>query len=125
MRNPFRSIVFWLPRGLGLLFAAFISLFALDVFGAGYGVWGTVAALLVHLIPTAAILLALAIGWRWAWAGAILFAALGAAYIIVAWGAFPWVTYLIVSGPSFLIGALFLVDWLGRGEPEADARRRE
>jgi hypothetical protein len=118
MTKPMRRVVFWTPRVLSLLFAAFISLFALDVFGAGYGFWGTIAALLIHLIPTYAILIALAIAWRWEWIGAILFAALGAAYLIVAWGQFPWITYLLIAGPSFLIGALFLVNWLSRGERE-------
>lgn len=72
--------------------------------------------LLIHLIPTYAILIALAIAWRWEWVGAILFAALGAAYVIVAWGQFPWTTYLIVAGPAFLVGALFLVSWLSPTE---------
>jgi hypothetical protein len=116
MKTSLSRVVFWLPRGLGFLFAAFISLFALDVFGAGYGFWGTIAALLIHLIPTCAVLLALGIAWRWEWAGAILFTGLGAAYLIVTPGTLPWITYLIVAGPSLLIGALFLVSWLGRTE---------
>ena len=36
----------WTPRILGLLFAAFLSLFALDVFEQGYQGWETVLALL-------------------------------------------------------------------------------
>ena len=65
-----KRFLFWLPRVLSALFAAFISLFALDVFGAGYGFWETIWALFVHLIPTWLILAALAISWRWeCWAG--------------------------------------------------------
>ena len=56
-----KRFLFWLPRVLSALFAAFISLFALDVFGAGYGLWETIWALFVHLIPTWLILAALAI----------------------------------------------------------------
>jgi hypothetical protein len=98
------------------LFAAFISVFALDVFGAGYGFWETLAALFIHLIPTWVILAVLAVAWRREWAGAIAFAALGVGYIVTAWGKFPWVTYLIVAGPAFLAGVLFLVNWLLREE---------
>jgi hypothetical protein len=105
-----------MPRIFCLLFALFISLFALDVFGAGYGFWETIAAFLIHLIPTGIILAALAVAWRWEWIGTILFVALGAWYLIMAWGKFPWITYLVISGPAFMIGALFLVDWLYRAQ---------
>jgi hypothetical protein len=111
-----KRILFWMPRILCLLFAVFISIFALDVFGAGYGFWETIVALIIHLIPTALVLIALAIAWRWEWIGAVLFFALGASYLIVAWGKFTWITYLLIAGPSFLAGALFLVNWLLRSE---------
>ena len=116
MKKPMKRIVFWMPRVLCVLFAVFISLFALDVFGEGYGFWETIVALLMHLIPTGIILIALAIAWRWEWIGAILFVALGAWYVIMAWGEFDWIAYLLISGPLFLLGALFLVNWLYRAE---------
>jgi hypothetical protein len=112
VKKPVKRIVFWMPRILCVLFAVFVSLFALDVFGEGYGFWETLVALLMHLIPTGIVLISLAIAWRWEWIGAILFVALGIWYIIMAWGKFDWITYLLISGPLFLIGALFLVNWL-------------
>jgi hypothetical protein len=93
------------------LFALFISLFALDVFGEGYGFWETVVALLIHLIPTGIILVVLALSWRWEWIGGVLFIALGAWYLIALWGRFHWSAYLAISGPLFLIGVLFLINW--------------
>ena len=116
MKKPVKQVVFWMPRILCLLFAVFISLFALDVFGEGYGFWETIVALLIHLIPTGIVLIALAIAWRREWIGAILFVALGVWYLIMAWGKFDWITYLLIAGPLFLIGALFLVNWLYREE---------
>jgi hypothetical protein len=121
MKVPIKRIAFWMPRVLSLCFAAFISLFALDVFDAGYGFWETIVALLIHLIPTWIVLIALALAWRWEWIGAILFVALGGGYVIMAWGKFTWITYLLVAGPSFLIGALFLVNWVGRAELRSSA----
>jgi len=106
-----RRLLFWAPRALGILFAAFIGLFALDIFSEGYGFWEAVAGFLVHLVPTYLILIAVAVAWRWLWLGALLFTALGAAYILMAWGQFVWTTHLIVSGPAFLVAALFLADW--------------
>ncbi len=76
----------WTPRILCLLFAVFLSLFALDVFDQGYGFWGTMFALLMHLVPTGLVLVALAITWRWEWLGTILFIALGISYIVMAAG---------------------------------------
>ena len=120
-KEPIKRFVYWAPRILGLLFAAFISLFALDVFGEGYGFWETIVALIMHLIPTAILLAILALAWRWQWIGAILFVALGVAYLIMAGGKFEWATYLFISGPLFLIGVLFLVNWLFRKELRANA----
>lgn len=78
MKNRVARAVLWMPSVLCLAFAAFMSLFALDVLGEGYGFWETIAALVMHLIPTAIVLVALAMAWRWPWIGAILFMALGA-----------------------------------------------
>lgn len=104
----------WTPRILGLLFAAFLSLFALDVFDQGFGFWETVLALLMHLIPTGIVLVVLAVSWRWERIGAILFMALGIWYLLTAWGRFHWSAYVVICGPLLLIGVLFLASWLNR-----------
>lgn len=109
-------IVYWLPRILTILFAAFVSLFALDVFGEGLGFWGTLVALLMHLVPTAIILAVLAVAWRWEWVGALAYAALAVVYVVMVFGRFPLTTYVAISGPLVLIGALFLVNWIYRSE---------
>ena len=111
MKTITKRLLFWTPRLLCLLFAAFISLFALDVFGEHQGFWNILRALLVHLIPTGILLLILALSWRWEWIGGLLFPALGAFYIIAFWGRFHWATYAILSGSLFLLGALFLLGW--------------
>jgi len=112
MRTSAKHLLFWTPRILCLLFAVFLSLFALDVFGEGYGFWGTILALFMHLIPTWIVLIVLAISWRWEWVGAVLFAALGVFYLVTSWGRVHWSAYLVISGPLFLVGTLFLIDWL-------------
>jgi hypothetical protein len=114
MNSGSRKLLYWTPRILGILFALFTSLFALDVFEEGYGFWETVLALLMHLIPTFIILIALFTAWRREWIGALLFIALGVFYIVWSWAEIPWMAYLLISGPLFLIGALFLLDWFFR-----------
>ena len=120
MKRPVKRTLFWAPRILCILFAVFVSLFALDVFGEGYGFWETILALLIHLIPTAIILIVLAIAWRWEWLGGILFIGFGVFYILDS-PEFHWSVYLVISGPLFLVGVLFLVNWLYRGELRASS----
>ena len=116
MKTCVKRWLFWPPRVLCLLFALFVSLFALDVFGEGHGFWETVLALLLHLIPTGILLIVLAIAWRWEWVGGVLFPALGAWYLVSCWGRFHWSAYVMISGPLFLVGVLFLANWRCRAE---------
>jgi len=120
MKKLMPRLLFWTPRILGIVFALFVSIFALDVFGEGHGFWKTTLALLIHLIPTAIILLVLAISWRWEWVGAILFPALGLWYLLTTWGRFHWSAFVGIAAPLFLMGVLFLCDWLY----QASLRRR-
>jgi len=117
MSAPLKPCMYWTPRVLGVLFAMFLSLFALDVFGEGYGFWGTMLALLMHLVPVYLVVAALFVAWQWEPVGAMLFAALGVAYFVDAWGRFDWSTYALISGPLFLLGALFVADWVYRTKP--------
>jgi hypothetical protein len=111
MEKTFKQILFWSPRALSVLFALFISLFALDVFGEGYSFWNTVLAFAIHLIPTAVILILLVIAWRWEWIGGVAFLILAAYYIFLAWGKFPVSVYFVISGPMVVISILFFVNW--------------
>jgi hypothetical protein len=119
MKQPMKRLLLWLPRVLTILFAIFLSLFALDVFDEGFGFWGTVVALFMHLIPTWIVLGVLALSWRWEWVGTVAFAALGSlyAYFAVGRGHPEWT--LVISGPLFLVGGLFLLNWLCRKQIRA------
>jgi hypothetical protein len=110
MNKTVERILFWSPRVLGILIVIFTSLFALDVFGEGYSFWETIGALAMHLIPTLVILIVLGIAWRWEWTGGFLFVALGVLYITLFWEPSNLPAYLLISGPLFLAGFLFLLD---------------
>lgn len=116
MNDSQRQMLFWSPRIISILFAAFISIFALDVFVEGRGALEATGALLIHLIPTAVILIALALAWRRDLLGAFAFTWLGVLYLLLAWGRLHWSAYLVISGPLFLIGILFLLNWLHKRE---------
>jgi len=104
-----QTIVRWVPRVLGLCFAAFLAIFALDVFDEGLGIGATIVALAIHLIPTWLVLAAVAIAWKHQVAGAALFFLLAAAYVAMAGSSFPASTILLIAGPPVAIGVLFLI----------------
>lgn len=121
MKPRIRQLLFWSPRVLTILLAVFLSLFALDVFEEGYGFWHTVVALFLHLIPAWIVLIVLAVSWRWEWVGAVMFVALGLVYIDFAVGRGHPGWALVISGPLFLVGGLFLLNCLKRKQKASES----
>ena len=115
MNSTTKKLLYWTPRILCMVFALFISLFAMDVFQEHEG-WDIVLALLIHLVPVYLVIGALLLAWRWEWIGAVLFSGLGLFYIIMIWGKFDWRAPLFISGPLFLLGGLFWLGWVKREE---------
>jgi hypothetical protein len=116
-----KRALFWTPRVLSMAYIAFLSLFALDVFGEGYGFWKTILALVIHLIPAFVLIVALILAWRWEWVGAAVYAAAGMLYLItlLPQRISPAVKLnwsLTIAVPAFLVAAMFLANWLKRGE---------
>jgi hypothetical protein len=117
MNKTIKQILFWTPRAAGILFVAFISLFAFDVFEEGFGFWGTLLALFMHLLPSILLAVAIYIAWKREWVGAVLFIG-WAVWYVVAFRAreFPWVTYAVIAGIPAVIGLLFLSGWIWRDQ---------
>ena len=118
----------WTPRALGVAYVVFLSLFALDVFQEGLGVLETILALFMHLIPTFLVLLALILAWRWPGSGGLLFILIAAGLLFLIAGPGPFrllrmnsLVYLIVAGPLYLVGGLFV---LSSRFPASRLRRR-
>jgi len=108
--------LFWSPRILGILFALFISMFALDVFGEGYGFPEVIVAFVMHMVPTALVVVALALAWRWEWIGTALFAGLGIFYQVMMRRDLDLIVVLLIPGPLFLLALLFWLNWQHRAE---------
>ncbi|MCX6610102.1 MAG: hypothetical protein NTW74_04550 [Acidobacteria bacterium] len=122
--------VYWTPRILSILFIAFLSIFALDVFEEHLGFWPTLLALLLHLIPSLVLTMALLLAWRWEWIGAAVYGIAG--FLYIAWVVsmsrpvspsmrFLWV--LMIAGPAFFIASFFLANWLKRKQLRASMGR--
>lgn len=107
-RDRFLLFLRWAPRIACILFAAFLSLFSLDVFDQHAGFWETAGGFLVHNIPTVVIIIILLLSWKKPWIGGIGFAALG-----IAWFSFVPGESLhpVIYVPVFIIAAMFFLDW--------------
>jgi hypothetical protein len=124
-----KRALFWTPRALSIVFIAFLSIFALDVFGEHLGLWRTVLALTMHLIPSFVLIAALVLAWRWEWIGAALYTGAGLLYVwwVVSLSrpvppAVRLIWLLMIAGPAFVIAGLFLANWLKRGDLRALGR---
>jgi len=106
-----KEIIRWLPRILSIAFVLFLSLFAMDVFGEYTG-WELILALLIHLLPSFALLGVVLISWKHELAGAVIFSAFGIFYVMAAGLSRPWTWYAFISGPAFVVAILFFISWL-------------
>ncbi len=115
-RKPISRFVYWTPRVLSIIFIVFLALMSLDVFSLGLGFWQTVVGLFIHNIPALILLAVLLVSWRYEIVGGIVFILAGLLYIILLMmNPFEWYMLfwaLQIAGPAFLIGILFLVNWM-------------
>ncbi len=105
-----KNILYWSPRILSIAFVLFLSLFALDVFGAYTG-WELVTALLIHLLPSFVLLGVAIISWKYDMVGAVAFLGFAVFYVLMVGFDRPWSWYAGISGPAALVGLLFLLNW--------------
>lgn len=89
----------------------------MDVFNERLGAAKTILALAIHLVPSAIVVVVLLVSWRWEWVGGVLFAGLGMLYLVWARHHPSWI--VIIAGPLFLVGGLFLLGWTKRAEIRA------
>lgn len=113
MGNTLFSLLRWTPRILGIAVALFIGLFALDAFAEGKPLREAIPDFLIHLVPTALLLLTVFVSWRRGWIGAIVFVALAVAYASMVPNRPDWI--LIIAGPLFVVGLLFFWSWRSAG----------
>ena len=111
MREVVPRTLFWAPRVLCVLFAIFLTVFALDVFQPGKPAAAVALDLATHLMPTFLVLLILAVAWRHELLCPIVFAGLGVLCLVAFWGRFHWLAYAVISGSLFVVGGLFFANW--------------
>lgn len=116
MKGNINKLIYWTPRILGILFVIFLMIFSLDVFEPGLTGWQIAIGLFMHNIPALILLLILIISWRYEIVGGVTFILAGLVYILLLamnpnfeWYMLSW--SLIIAGPAFLIGILFIINW--------------
>lgn len=110
--NMKRSWLFWIPRGLIMLFALFTVVFSFDVFDVQAPWYRILLRLLVHNVPLMVLLIALRISWNRPAVGSILFYLfmLAFAFVVRSHGVI-WVP-LIFTVPLFIVATMFMVEYL-------------
>lgn len=99
-----------LARLVGIAAVGFIALFALDVFQPGVSLADVLPSLAIHLLPSAVLVVVLAIAWVRPLAGGILFLLVAALPFLLLHN--PPRTNLLLSAPFLLTGLLFLACFL-------------
>lgn len=106
-----------------------MALMSLDIFDMKLGFWGTLLGLFMHNIPVFILLVVLLISWKHEIVGGIVFISAGILYIVIMLmntlrNSFEWymISYsFIIAGPAFLIGILFIINWLKKKNNQKDA----
>jgi len=129
MEKKINKFVYWTPRILSIIFILFLAIFSLDVFDMKLGFWGTVLGLFMHNIPVFILLAVLLISWKHEIVGGVVFILAGALYIVMIlmnvlrnsfeWYMLSWI--LTIAGPAFLIGILFIINWLKKRNNQKEA----
>ncbi|MFA4953479.1 MAG: hypothetical protein WC584_04615 [Candidatus Pacearchaeota archaeon] len=108
--------LYWTPRILSILFILFLAMFSLDVFDSASSLGDILIGLFMHNIPVFILLIVLLISWKHEIIGGIAFIFAGLLYIFtllmnpqLEWYMLSW--SLIIAGPAFLIGILWLLNW--------------
>ena len=96
---------------LGVLYAVALLIFAADVFNHEQNIAQTFYDILLHLLPTAVILLIVFVAYNRPLIGAIIYLVLGLMYIITGWASMHWSAHVLIAGPLFLLSALYITAW--------------
>lgn len=109
------KFIYWMPRVVSILFIIFLVMFSLDVFTPGATAKDIIIGLFMHNIPSLILVVVLIISWKYEIVGGIVFILAGLVYIIMVAIRQPWplvLTWsLIIAGPAFFIGILFMITW--------------
>lgn len=103
------SLGFWIPRIMAILFILFLSVFALDMIEPGKPISTILLGITIHLLPNILLSLILWYAWHNERSGGILFIVLSILFMIFFHTYDNIFSFLLITCPLFIIGALFLL----------------
>ncbi len=110
-------------RIIGIGAILFVSVFALDAFAPDIPLTEALIGFAIHIIPSLALAVLLAIAWRFEWIGGVLQAIVGVSAFWLVRGSWP--VQLLLGAPFMLSGLLFVLHGsLSRRDAEHSAARR-
>lgn len=119
MSDRTQRVARWVPRVLAALYALFLGLFALDVWGMPGTFWERLGGFLIHLAPSYLVIALTAIAWKRPLTGGGLFLGLAVLFTVVFDWMSDWQTVVMLGAPLVVIGLLFLADgWLEHEQPD-------
>ena len=98
----------WIPRVVAILFILFVSLFALDAFSGEASVLVKLGGFLIHLVPSFVLSAILVLAWKRPAYGGAAFILAGILFTLVFNTHEQLSSFLSISVPPFVIGALFI-----------------
>ncbi len=128
MEKKINKFIYWTPRILSIIFICFLALFSLDVISPELSFWQIVVGLFMHNIPAFILSAVLLISWKREIVGGIVFIIAGILYVVITLmnmlrNSFEWYMVswnFIIAGPAFLIGILFIINWLKKRNNQKD-----
>lgn len=104
-------LLYWAPRAIGIAFAVFLGVFAVDEWSRPADLWLRALGFSIHLIPAAMVLFGLLMAWNREWVGAVLFPFLALIYLVATRGQLDRTVYVVIGGPLLVVGILFGLNW--------------
>lgn len=119
MKKKVNKYLYWTPRILSFVFAAFLIIFSFDVFDGTSGFWQTALALFIHNIPSLILIAVAIIAWKRELVGAIAFGLFSLLFLISTAvrsqsGPEPYIQMawsMIIFVPALLTAVLYYLNW--------------
>ena len=112
---PQNKAMRWAPRLVAVAVSLFFAIFSLDAFDPATPISQALADFMIHLIPTALVLIVVVLSWDAEWIGAVAFTGMAVAYAVAARAHPTWIA--AISGPLLLVGALYAWNAMHRSRP--------
>jgi hypothetical protein len=105
-----QMLTVWFPRVLVVVYTLFIALLSFDVFQSDASLLENIGGFLMHNIPTFVLIFALYLSWKNPIKGGIAFVVISVVFTIFFKTYERWDTFVLISFPLLLVGALFLLN---------------